>query len=266
MVEKTSAIFTICRKEERTLMHQIPRLIVIDDDPDVLDTYRTILTFDSVPALVSSRSKKTESRVAVPAHLRLLEVCYFNNGEDAVEAVETSLEVGKPFAGGFFDARLGPGIDGIETARQIKELDPRIYTVVVTAYVDRNVEEISKVLGQDYAGRWDFISKPFISAEILQKTINLVANWKLRQQEQEYLQQLESLQSQEGLVRELLDKTVGTIEGLGKFALQHSALEEVSDALKRILLLNEESGHMLKAVLALSQRHLPQKPRERKAG
>ena len=128
-------------------------------------------------------------------------------------------------------------------------------------------------MGQDYAGRWDFISKPFISAEILQKTINLVANWKLRQQEQEYLRQLQSLQSQEGIVRELLDKTVGTIEGLGQFALKHSALEEVSDALKRILLLNEETEHMLKAVLALSQRHLPPQPtkveapaKERRAG
>lgn len=238
-------------------MQLIPRLLVLDDEPDVLATYESILTFDTVPVIVSSRGKKAKPQPAVPAHLRFLEVNYFKTGEEAVEAVEKSLEEGKPFAGGFFDARLGPGIDGIEAARQIKELDPRIYTVIVTAYVDRNVDQISQILGQDYAGRWDFISKPFISAEILQKTINLVANWKLRQQESHYLQQLQALQAQEELVRELLDRTVGTIQGLGQFALKHSALEEVNDALKRILVLNEESGHVLKAVLTLAQSCLP---------
>ena len=74
-----------------------------------------------------------------------------DQGLDAVAAVERALAVGEPYAVAFIDIRMPPGIDGRETAKRIRALDPHINIVIVTGFSDFSPLEISRVAGP--AGR-----------------------------------------------------------------------------------------------------------------
>lgn len=162
-------------------MQKNNRLIVVDDEPGILDGYRNILTPAApTPMLLSSRSRGAAIAAAPAAVPALYEVSYCSSGEEALKKVEENLKAGTPFVGGFFDVKLGPGIDGIETIRQAQKKDPRLLVCIVSAYQDRNLEEIARIFGEEFDGQWDFMMKPFANAEIVQKAKNLVANWAWR--------------------------------------------------------------------------------------
>lgn len=61
----------------------------------------------------------------------------------------------RPFHLVFLDVRM-PGLDGVETCRAIREIDPRIIIIMISAYaVEKEVEEAQRL------GALDFLSKPF---------------------------------------------------------------------------------------------------------
>jgi len=171
------------------------RLLMLDDETDILDAYQAILgTPANQPKLRSSRSQAQALQLLVAAEP--LELTRVTSGEQAILEVQKSIEQNRPFSGGFFDVKLRGGIDGIETIRQIKDIDPNLLCVIVTAYQDRSVDEIQKVFGEDFADRWDFLNKPFSQNEIKQKAAHLISNWDRRRREKEHLAQIESQQHQ----------------------------------------------------------------------
>ncbi len=157
------------------------RVLVVDDEREIANSYAQILGV-SAPAPATPRS----SRSATPAPTIAngtkenfeITVCY--NAVEALTKVRQAIQNNKPFAMGFFDVRLGEGMDGIELVKEIHKLDPKMNAVFVTAYQDRNVDTISQFLGSDMADRWDYLNKPFSEGEILQKARNTVAIWNLR--------------------------------------------------------------------------------------
>lgn len=178
------------------------RLIVVDDEPGVLDAYRVV--FSQATSSVSPRIQSSRSHVereAMPANpndksepnapsavsgkaqhgrLPVFEVTFCTSGEEVLEKIREGLDSGCPYVGGFFDVKLGGGIDGIETIRRAQIMDPQILVCIVSAYQDRSLEEIAKIFGEDFDGQWDFMMKPFNRMEILQKANNLVTNWEWR--------------------------------------------------------------------------------------
>jgi len=98
-------------------------------------------------------------------------------GLDAVAAVEESLETGERYAVAFLDVRMPPGIDGKETARRIRALDPDINLVIVTGYSDFSPIEISRAAGP--ADKIFYIAKPFQAEEVLQTATALAQRWKV---------------------------------------------------------------------------------------
>jgi two-component system, NtrC family, sensor kinase len=159
------------------------RILIVEDEPEIAKSYEAILSGKAdnvIPMRRSSRSQgSTGEVVQKPAGFELVVV---HQAPKALEAVKAAAAEGKPFAMGFFDVLLGPGIDGIELVRQIHEIDPNMFAVFVTAYNDRNVDSINKLLGEEMADRWDYLNKPFSEGEILQKARNSVALWNLRHQ------------------------------------------------------------------------------------
>jgi len=154
------------------------RLIVVDDEPGILDGYRNILSpTAAAPMIVSSRSRTAAAPAAPVPVPALYEVTYCSSGEEAVAKMEAGLKAGTPYVGGFFDVKLGPGIDGIEAIRRSLQMDARLLVCIVSAYQDRNLDEIARIFGEDFAGHWDFMKKPFAAPEIAQKAKNMVANW-----------------------------------------------------------------------------------------
>ena len=240
------------------------RLLILDDESGLLDAYRIILEpgANSSPmgALVSSRSGGSAAAVASSApsaetEVEIFEPVYVSTGEEAIAAIQKAVQDEQPFVGGFFDVKLGPGIDGIETIRQVKDIDPNMLFVTVTAYQDRNVDEIFKIFGKEFADRWDFMSKPFSRNEIVQKARNLVANWDRKKREKEYLHQIQAQQAQ--LIKTERLAAVGTLaRGIGHefgnillgiigkadLARQKATPEAMTEALKVISNSAERAG------------------------
>lgn len=195
------------------------KLLIVDDEPGILDAYRIILTpppQSSIPMVRSSRSSNAAvAATSDPsAELEVFELQCVDTGEQALTAIKKATLAGEPFAGGFFDVKLGDGIDGVEAIRQAKDIDPNLLVVMVTAYQDRSVDEIAKIFGEQYADRWDFMSKPFARNEIIQKARHLVADWDRRKREQQYLKQIEDQQEQ--LIQAERLAAVGTLaRGIG---------------------------------------------------
>ncbi len=78
----------------------------------------------------------------------------------------------------------------------MRKIETRTFCVVVTAYQDRSVEDITKIFGVEFSDRWNFIPKPFTSGEILQMAHNLAADWDRRQREKAHLIQIKTQQEQ----------------------------------------------------------------------
>lgn len=169
------------------------RILVVDDEKEIANSYAQIL------APVAASTAPRSSRSAAPAPVAPtgnkesfeITVCY--NAVEALTKVRQALQNNKPFAMGFFDVRLGEGMDGIELVKEIHKLDGRMNAVFVTAYQDRNVDNISQFLGTEMADRWDYLNKPFSEGEILQKARNTVAIWNLRREKEIRDAQMEEL-------------------------------------------------------------------------
>jgi two-component system, NtrC family, sensor kinase len=193
------------------------KLLVLDDEPGVLDAYRVILEPAPAPAgIVSSRSRggAAAAQVSPQAAAEPFTVQYLSTGPDALNAIRQAILEGKPYVGGFFDVKLGGEMDGIEVIRQAKDIDTGMQFVMVTAYQDRSVDEISKIFGETFADRWDFLTKPFSRNEIIQKARNLIAQWERKRREKAYLEQIQAQQDQ--LVQQERLAAVGTLaRGIG---------------------------------------------------
>ena len=150
------------------------RILVVDDEESVRGAFRDCLATaigasDALGDELFGAGAKTE-REQVNFDLTLT-----SQGADAVDAVRRSLVAGEPYSVAFLDMRMPPGIDGAETARRIRALDPLINLVLVTGYSDVDIGEVAtQVLPAD---KLFFIAKPFQVNEIRQQAAALSARW-----------------------------------------------------------------------------------------
>jgi diguanylate cyclase (GGDEF)-like protein len=138
------------------------RILIVDDEPAVHETY-SYCFWDEM----AGNGNCGDARAFRPHH------CY--QGIDAVAAVEKALFEGNPFKVAFIDVRMPPGIDGRETARRIRALDPDIHLVIVTGYTDFSPADISRVAGP--ADKIFYLAKPFQLAEVTQMALALCHRW-----------------------------------------------------------------------------------------
>ncbi|WP_294236002.1 EAL domain-containing protein [uncultured Sphingomonas sp.] len=158
------------------------RILIVDDEPAVHDSYAFCFS-----GLVHGRTDARQTLDAMAADLfgadgrpdgdtdMVFQPHHCFQGLDAVQAVEQALADGNPFAVAFIDIRMPPGIDGCETARRIRALDPHIHLVIVTGYSDFSPVEIGRVAGP--ADKIFYIAKPFEVAEISQMALALCRRW-----------------------------------------------------------------------------------------
>jgi signal transduction histidine kinase/PAS domain-containing protein len=149
------------------------RIMVVDDEHDLLKSYEDILT--ARQRLQSERAKGLFSRSveSEPEKEIGFEVVTADQGQLAVELAREALMEERPFAVAFLDMRMPPGWDGLETARALRKLDPRINIVIVTAFADKTIDELQASLKHDVL----LLRKPFISEEIYQLAWSLGRSW-----------------------------------------------------------------------------------------
>jgi PAS domain S-box-containing protein len=145
------------------------RVLAVDDEQQVRELYEEFLSS--------------------PTSNYKFDLTLCHNSEEAVEAVRTATEAGKPFALAFIDIRLHSEQDGVWAAEQIRTLDPNIEIVMVTAYDDLSPEEI--VSRVPPAGKLLYIKKPLSPEEIRQFTVALSAKWRQEVELRKILTELE---------------------------------------------------------------------------
>jgi diguanylate cyclase (GGDEF)-like protein len=160
------------------------RILVADDEEPVLDAYREIFAGVSTTAETGAfrelRAKLLGSTVPNPAPAALFEVEYCRGAEPAVAAVQAALAAGRPFSVIFLDMRMPPGPDGAWAAAGIREIDPLVDVVIVTAYSDIDPWLITERIPP--AEKLFYLQKPFHPHEIRQLALALGRKWEAQVQ------------------------------------------------------------------------------------
>ncbi len=158
------------------------RILVIDDEAAIHDAYRRSFEarqagrdqadLAALSAVLFGNSETSAERID---NIDEFDVVHASQGLDGLRCVADALAHGDPFQTAFIDVRMPPGIDGKETAKRIREIDPDINLVMVTGYSDYSAIDIAKVAGP--IDKLFYISKPFEPEELVQTARALCSRW-----------------------------------------------------------------------------------------
>ncbi len=167
------------------------RILVIDDDKAILETYQGILTPEDTDTVLTTGANLFDDVVSeLNVEMKRYDLQLCSSPEKGIEAVEAAKAAGRPFAVAFIDMKM-PGMDGAQTSKKIWEIDPDVKIVIVTAYSEFGVDDIIQTVG-----RHDilFLRKPFYQEEIQQFAKTLT-----------HIRHLEQINKQH---RQILEQTV----------------------------------------------------------
>ena len=163
------------------------RVLIVDDQKEIHDDFAEMLT----PRLVETTTDELaaaftprEDKVFLPE----FELLHATSGEEAYAVIQSGKESNRPIAVAFVDIRMPPGIDGIETIRQVRKIDRDIEIIIMTAYTDKSLPEI--IHDMELLHKVLYIRKPFAREEIQQITLSLVGKWNVEQELAEKRRQL----------------------------------------------------------------------------
>ncbi|MEO5961587.1 MAG: response regulator [Opitutaceae bacterium] len=204
------------------------RILLVDDNRAIHDDYRKILSRPQAdPDLSAAESMLFGPETATTTPVFALTCA--SQGEEAVEFARVAHEASQPFAVAFVDMRMPPGIDGLETAQRLWEVDPDLQVVICSAYSDHSWTDMSAQLGAP--DRWVILKKPFDNIEVLQIAHSLVEKWMLRQQTRAQVKDLEQRVAErtadlEGALQRLRLEVVERERGEEERRLMERKLEE----------------------------------------
>ena len=154
------------------------RILAVDDEEDILEYYRDVLAgvneselstqlFDLLD-LAQTDGAEEEKQDEVTFDLQTT-----TSGEIGYQWVKEAREEGNPFAVAFIDMRMPSGWDGLETAREIRAVDPYVTIIFLTAYMDYSLSDIRSSIGDHFS----FLSKPINQEELHQVALTSAKTW-----------------------------------------------------------------------------------------
>ena len=154
------------------------RVLIADDQPEIHTDFSEMLE----PARAAAADELAAAFIAEDENIRLpaIELLHAHSGEEAVAAVEEAKEAGRPIAVAYLDIRMPPGIDGVQAAQRIREIDQEIEIVIMTAYTDKPLSEIIRDV--ELLHKLLYLRKPFTREEVQQITLSLVEKWNVEQE------------------------------------------------------------------------------------
>ena len=105
-------------------MTESNRILIVDDDPGIRDSYKSILSSPSQTDNVLSKGASLFDEPVEdsgPVSQNKYDLVLTERGEEGIDAVEKAVEKKAPFAAAFIDMKM-PGIDGAKTAKCIWEM------------------------------------------------------------------------------------------------------------------------------------------------
>lgn len=216
------------------------RVLVVDDEQNILDAYQHVLReiVWSPPDKIVSLAAELfdEPPPASSGGTTIAAVDFCRQGEDAVREIEEKQGEGTSYPVAFIDMRMPPGIDGLETAKRLRQVNPSINIVVVTGYSDHAPRQIASEIG--CSDRLFYLVKPFNADELLQLTVTLINRWNSEKRLADELATkiaeldrstaaLKESEDRARKLRENIDELVGQLrdEFIGKNSAQVSADE-----------------------------------------
>ncbi len=110
---------------------------------------------DNVKILIVDDERGVRESFEMILKIKDYEVTTFEDGESAISSLKQDM-----YDMAFVDYKL-PGMDGIEVLKKIKEIDPTIEVVIVTAYASESSHANAITLGA-----LEYLRKPFLMEEI----------------------------------------------------------------------------------------------------
>lgn len=166
------------------------RVLIVDDQDEIHVDFQEMLSrgnrktaSDDLADAFLNESPKNST-----AYLPEFKLTHASSGDEAYQIVKTAAESNEPFAVAYVDIRMPPGMDGIETIRQIREFEKNLEIVIMTAYSDKPLHEI--VTNMELLHKLLYIRKPVAREEIQQITSSLIEKWNIEQASLKQQQQL----------------------------------------------------------------------------
>lgn len=217
------------------------RILIIDDNVAIHEDYRKTLALKD---LADKNLLELESELFGDSRPEV-QTENFNidcalQGREGIDMAIRAKNEGRPYAVAFVDGRMPPGLDGIETIRELWQACPDIQVVLCTAYSDYSWRDIQKMLGE--SDSLVILKKPFDTVEVVQLAHALTRKWALDQEIQGRLHKLAFYDGLTGLPnRTLFLDRLEMVLQMGKRHGQAGALLFLDvDHFKRI---NDTLGH-----------------------
>ncbi len=158
------------------------RVLAIDDEPEVCKLYHDILyRNDEFQGQVASLELLTGASVADRTDAMdsalVFDLDTVLSGEEGLEKVEAAKASSTPYAVIYLDMRMPGGWDGLETAKQIRKVDPLVRIILITTHLDYGLQELRQQIGMDFI----FLRKPIDQNVLLQLTTLFAMQWEQAQ-------------------------------------------------------------------------------------
>ena len=155
------------------------RVLVVDDDTRIVAEYLHCLGSgfepDEATTTLGDLEKVLFGEQTDENGAAKFKVDSRSQGDAGVAAVASSVRSGVPYAIVFLDIRMPPGIDGVEAARRIRQIDPNVNIVLVSGSLLPEPENLGKQIPP--ADRIFFFKKPFHAVECRQLAAALCGKW-----------------------------------------------------------------------------------------
>ncbi|MHC4133979.1 MAG: ATP-binding protein [Planctomycetota bacterium] len=201
--------------------HDRIHVLLVDDDPDVLQLHRRFL--EAAGPLAHG---ETDNQVhCVQSH------------EEAIETAQRlAASGGERLACAFVDFNLGGGPDGIDTTLGLWEIDDQIQCTLVTGVRTVGDAETRARIPREFGDRWDLLSKPVGAFEFAQRVRRSLITWLANHREQVRTRENVRLMEELSRINQELEVTVQV--RTHALADRNRELEgknaELSEALRRL--------------------------------
>ena len=164
------------------MLDQLPRILLVDDSEALLADYRRILEDSTCASDNELDAFELLARGLAPpaattaSQAPRYDIVAATQGAAAISLVERAIAEGQPFSVVFLDVRMPPGIDGVETATRLWQINPDLEIVLCSAHNDYSWEDLARALGR--TDRLLVLRKPFDAIEIRQLSASLSEKWR----------------------------------------------------------------------------------------
>jgi CheY-like chemotaxis protein len=161
------------QKRERRILPppETIRILAIDDDPEILYGYKH--TFESHQQSAIQPLLEVFQASQEQLTQQAFEVDTVTGGESGLEKVKQELLANRPYSLLLLDMRMPGGWDGLKTARKIREIDPDVRIVILSAYRDYTLSKIREEIG----GHFVLHHKPYVQDELVQLSTFMGLEW-----------------------------------------------------------------------------------------